>query len=727
MERSRGSDRHMADFDDLGSLDDLDSLDDLGDLEEISFDDPPVQAAQPAQPVAAQPVAAQPVAAQPAAAQPVAAQPALSGLGAMIQDLISKRNYQQVIQIAETQKQAIEREPQVQAMVDMARTRLQQESYLLSYVEAAQQALAAGQGAQAQQFLGKAREIDPQHPALLQAVQALQGAAAQPVAAQPAAPQPVAAQPAAPQPVATQPAAPQPVAAQPIAPVAAAPAQPSDDLLSFDDQAPLTFEDDDFGNDLQVDALDLEPAAAEPVAAQPAAEAPGAALEEDPLTFEGEGMMPDEGGFDGAEDAESAERIQQLLAEGQTQFEQGQFQSAIDVWSRIFLIDIDHAEASRRIEEARGKKDELERQAEEIFNSALDQIEAQQLEEAKASLARVLEFQPTHPAATEYLAQLQAGEVPVINRADFETPSSAVDLLDDGGLGDLQAATLSDDGQSMEAAVARDRVVVVKRTDRRLLGLAAGVGILLIGGIGFLVMKWDDIFRNTDQAAQQQPVRKNDPIRTANTMFDGGNIENAILLLEKVSPDDENYQEAQALIAQWKAMVETPADAEPAGPSEEMMQRRELLLRAARDAYGLSAFIRARKYFDNAGKILPLETEDLALRRECDYKLEPIAEYLEGFREAEYERILPGLWRKLEEEPESPDLKMLIIDSYYNLALTDLQRGNPAGAAAKLTEALEVAPESEELKRLKLFADSYSSKSPDLLYRIFVKYLPARA
>ncbi|MEM8997827.1 MAG: hypothetical protein AAGF23_23800, partial [Acidobacteriota bacterium] len=402
----------------------------------------------------------------------------------------------------------------------------------------------------------------------------------------------------------------------------------------------------------------------------------------------------------------------------------GQFQGAIDICSRIFLIDIDHAEASRRIEEARGKKDELDRQAEEAFHAALDQIEGQQLEEAKQSLGRVLQIQPNHPAAREFLDQLEAGQVPVINRSDFEAQPS-IDLLDDGGLGDLQAASLQDEGQSMEAAVARDRVVVVKRTDRRLIGLAAGVGLLLLAGVGFLVMKWDDFFPNTDQTVQAPPPRV-DPIQRANKMFEAGKIENAILLLEKLSPDDGSYQEAQALLAQWKAMVETPPEAEPSGPSEEMMERRSLLLGAARDAYGIGAYIRARKYFDRAGKILPLETDDLALRRECDYKLEPLKSYLTGFQEASYEAILPGLWRELDEDPENPDLRMLIVDSYYNLALTDLQRGNPGGAATKLADALEISPDSEELKRLKLFADSYASKSPDLLYRIFVKYLPSR-
>ncbi|MEO1088281.1 MAG: hypothetical protein AAFY88_28965, partial [Acidobacteriota bacterium] len=356
--------------------------------------------------------------------------------------------------------------------------------------------------------------------------------------------------------------------------------------------------------------------------------------------------------------------------------------------------------------------------------AALDQIEGQQLDEAKQSLSRVLEIQPNHPAARDFLDQLEAGQVPVVNRSDFEAQPS-IDLLDDGVLGDLQAASLQDDGQSMEAAVARDRVVVVKRTDRRLIGLAAGVGLLLVATVGFLVMKWDDFFPNTDQTVQAPPPRV-DPIQRANKMFEAGKIENAILLLEKLSPDDGSYQEAQALLAQWKAMVETPPEAEPTGPSEEMMERRALLLGAARDAYGIGAFIRARKYFDRAGKILPLETDDLALRRECDYKLEPLETYLSGFQNAAYEEILPGLWRELDDDPENPDLRMLIIDSYYNLALTDLQRGNPGGAGTKLEDALELAPENEELKRLKLFADSYASKTPDLLYRIFVKYLPSR-
>jgi hypothetical protein len=40
--------------------------------------------------------------------------------------------------------------------------------------------------------------------------------------------------------------------------------------------------------------------------------------------------------------ASSHQRIDELLAEGQASFERSEHQAAIDAWSRIFLIDIDH-------------------------------------------------------------------------------------------------------------------------------------------------------------------------------------------------------------------------------------------------------------------------------------------------------------------------------------------------------------------------------------------------
>src|SRR5436309_1943269 len=98
----------------------------------------------------------------------------------------------------------------------------------------------------------------------------------------------------------------------------------------------------------------------------------------------------------GGGDSESDRRIRELLDEGQAAFDAGDPQGAIDAWSRIFLIDIDHQETSRRIEAARKLKAESERQVEEIFHDGLARQEAGDAAAARRAFQRVLEIQPTY-------------------------------------------------------------------------------------------------------------------------------------------------------------------------------------------------------------------------------------------------------------------------------------------------------------------------------------------
>jgi hypothetical protein len=56
----------------------------------------------------------------------------------------------------------------------------------------------------------------------------------------------------------------------------------------------------------------------------------------------------------------------------------------------------------------------------------------------------------------------------------------------------------------------------------------------------------------------------------------------------------------------------------------------------------------------------------------------------------------------------------------------DLQRGDPAAAREKFREARSIDGTDASLQRLERFATTYESRGQDLLYRIFVKYLPMR-
>ena len=44
----------------------------------------------------------------------------------------------------------------------------------------------------------------------------------------------------------------------------------------------------------------------------------------------------------------------------------------------------------------------------------------------------------------------------------------------------------------------------------------------------------------------------------------------------------------------------------------------------------------------------------------------------------------------------------------------------------KFEEALNLRPDDRTLNRLRAFAETYGARPEDLLYRIFVKYLPFR-
>jgi Tfp pilus assembly protein PilF len=68
----------------------------------------------------------------------------------------------------------------------------------------------------------------------------------------------------------------------------------------------------------------------------------------------------------------------------------------------------------------------------------------------------------------------------------------------------------------------------------------------------------------------------------------------------------------------------------------------------------------------------------------------------------------------------------MMVTSYYNRGVRELQRGDAAAAAKEFGEGLEVDPEDEDLRRHHLFARTYQSRPKDLLYRIYVKYLPTR-
>lgn len=445
----------------------------------------------------------------------------------------------------------------------------------------------------------------------------------------------------------------------------------------------------------------------------------------------------DSGSFGG--DSESARRIQELLHEGQTAFDAGDPQAAIDAWSRIFLIDIDHQEASRRIELARKLKAEKERQVEEIFHDGLAGLESGDLAGARQAFQRVLELQPGHITAREYLDQLAAGTVPVVRAASREmpavSPEPALPVPSDfegGQLQDLKEEILVPPDPSEVAgrpAPRREPKPITAPKERkpgRLFLMVGAVVLLLVGaGAWWFFQNRERMFPNSDEEVEGLGAASASPINRAVGLQQGGKTARAIALLRRIPPNDPHYKEAQSLIAKWES-AGAPSAAAAVGPPPEVLARRQGFLDQARSAYGERSYLTAADRYSKAASLAPLDPPDADSFADAKRQIEPLRKYVELYQQHDWEFIVRDLWDLHDKDPNNRDVNRLLADSSYNLGVLALQRADMKRAADSFKDVLDVVPDDPAARRHLLFAQTYQEREKDLLYRIYVKYLPTR-
>ncbi len=475
-------------------------------------------------------------------------------------------------------------------------------------------------------------------------------------------------------------------------------------------------------------------AAAPPPPAPPAPETPprGVPLATDALFAGGDELF---GGPPAGAESESDRRIAELLGDGQRAFDRGDPQGAIDAWSRIFLIDIDHEEAARRIDQARKLKAEGERQVEEVFHDGLSRLEAGDTAAARRAFEQVLEMQPGHLTAREYLQQIEAGKTPLPPRP---APAAAAGMPlelslppggERGGAEELKEEILvpPEPGEA-RAAEKRERpaVAAARPGGLRKFALVGGAVLALVAAGGWFVFQnRERLFPNSQEEPSTAPAAEKDPIARAAELHQSGRTSMAIAQLRRLPPGNPHYEQAQALIKQWEAPSPAPATA-PRVLAPEQATRRETLLAAAREAAARREYLGAVESLDRAAALQPLAGADAELLRQAKAGLEPLTSQVDMFRQQDWEYLVPKLWVLRESDPANPVVTRLLVDSYHNLGVQALQQGDVKRAETHLTEALNLAPDDAETRRHYLFAQTYQQRSQDLLYRIYVKYLPFR-
>jgi hypothetical protein len=280
---------------------------------------------------------------------------------------------------------------------------------------------------------------------------------------------------------------------------------------------------------------------------------------------------------------------------------------------------------------------------------------------------------------------------------------------------------------------------------RRLFLLVGGAVLLLaVAGAVYFFQNREQIFPNSkEETPAPTPSAKtaSDPIVRAERLYKAGRATTAIGQLKRIPANDPHYAKAQALIAQWSgaetgvgatgtaaaAAGATGAPGEPAAPlTPEAQARRAAFLVAARQAAAEQSSFKALLRLEQADALAKLDGDDAKLLADTRKKLEPLANEIDLFHQHEWERVLPQLWRLHGADPSNRDVTQLMVDCYYDLALRDLQRTDVEKAASSLKEAVNLQPTDELLKRHYVFAQTYQERPKDLLYRIYVKYLPYR-
>jgi|GEM_PF-643814 len=699
------------------------------------------------------------------------AAPGPGALRAEFESLLSERRFQELQMRAREEAAAVTADLELQRLEKLAQERLEAGPYVSKFLLSAREAMRTGNTVDGNRLLDKARALDPTHPGIAEL--SPPGGSAPP--APPAVDAPTGK-------VASGPSG-SPAAAFSAAALALAPGSAAPSLVP---PPPA--------------ALRAQPALSQTSPTSQTAPQPSFATAAPPNS-----------------DTESERRIQQLLDEGQAALDGGDPQAAIDAWSRIFLIDIDHQGAAYRIDRARRMKAERDRQVEETFHEGMSRLEASDAHGARDAFQRVLELQPGHLQAREYQQQLDEGNVPAVAGAGRTSAARAHSSLTgslpvilpaspDTGSADGSAATAGGAASAAMPAMTSDRTPLpplpaglargggasdlaadhdlqeeilvppdVSQAARpqdarhevrsasaahsgraRRLFLVVGSAVLLLAlAVGwFLYQKREQWFPNS-RTEEPAPAPAPNPIPRATKLHNAGKTAIALAQLSRVPPGDPHYKEAQALIAKWRAeqaqagpgadgASSTAPGSQQGGPGAASApgtggapgvaagaagadpERRQALIEEARQAFKEGAFLLAAQRYGAADRIGKLDAGDAGQLSAAKQKLVPLQRQIDMFLNREWEFALPDLWKIHQSDPGNRDVTRMIVDSYYDLGVRDLQHNEVAKAAQKFTEAKNLVPDDPDVKRQLLFAQTYLARGPDLLYQIYVKYLPLR-
>jgi tetratricopeptide (TPR) repeat protein len=241
--------------------------------------------------------------------------------------------------------------------------------------------------------------------------------------------------------------------------------------------------------------------------------------------------------------ADRDERIEQLLVAGLDHYFAGDFEHAINVWSRVVFLDRQHSRARAYIERARSALAERHRESEELLHRGVDAFNRGDTGEARTLINQAVEHVGPNDMAFVFLERLNR-LAPAASGPD--APGRRV--------------------KSILPSSATVRRVVIEPKTRRTLWLGVGVAAvaaaaaLLLAGAGLGMWFADRPSGRVDviaPAAAPLPVARasETAIARARQLNAEGNPREALRVLESVTDADPLRGAADALQAEIQRRI----------------------------------------------------------------------------------------------------------------------------------------------------------------------------
>lgn len=409
---------------------------------------------------------------------------------------------------------------------------------------------------------------------------------------------------------------------------------------------------------------------------------------------------------------EDRSRIAQILADGDAANDRGEFQEAIDIWSRIFLIDVTNESATERIEKARRVKQEAERGIESLMTDAAFAAEGGDLAGARAKYEEVLRIDPSHMPARDALDRLDSGAGPIIPPPPPDAAWDDEETAATPGFEPIappSAPPARTSAASASAAPARSK--------KRISGVALAIAAVLLIGVVAAGAWW---FMRPDPGATQ--VDSAAAIERGERLAAAGDYEGAIAALLTVPPEDANYSRAVQLLDEYRKKRAE----ETAAASQTTTDSFAQLLQRGRAAFAAGDYIAAETALTSASSVQPLPADATQMLNEAKARVQQLAPVRELFAAERWSQAAAALEPMREQDPANANVRNMLAAAHFNQGVAALREGETAAAVQAFDDALSVNPEDEMAVRSRELAAKYDRRDKDLLYQIYVKYLPLR-